>query len=56
LWAPLLLGALVLGSIAAGVGYLLAQCVWRARMLYHLRRRRARSNLARSSARGVTLD
>ena len=44
LWAPLLLGALVLGSIAAGAGFVLAQFAWRARVLYHLRRRRARSN------------
>ncbi len=43
LWAPLLLGALVLGLAAAICGYILAQCVWRARVLYHLRRRRARS-------------
>jgi uncharacterized protein (DUF2062 family) len=43
LWAPLLLGALVLGLIAAGSGYVLAQVAWRARVLYHLRRRRARS-------------
>jgi hypothetical protein len=43
LWVPLLLGALVLGLVAAGVGYLLAQGVWRAHVLYHLRRRRARA-------------
>jgi uncharacterized protein (DUF2062 family) len=44
LWAPLLLGALVLGCIAAATGYVLAQSVWRVHVLYHLRRRRARSN------------
>jgi len=49
LWAPLLLGALVLGLVAAGCGYVLAQCLWRARVLYHLRRRRARSS-GRSAA------
>jgi uncharacterized protein len=43
LWPPLLLGALVLGLVAAGCGYVLAQCAWRARVLYQLRRRRARS-------------
>ena len=43
LWPPLLLGALVLGSIAAASGYVLAQGVWRARVIYQLRRRRARS-------------
>jgi uncharacterized protein (DUF2062 family) len=43
LWAPLLLGALVLGLVAAGSGYVLAQLAWRARILYQLRRRRARS-------------
>jgi uncharacterized protein (DUF2062 family) len=50
LWAPLLLGALVLGCIAAVAGYVLAQSVWRARVRYHLRRRRARS-----SGRGTAL-
>ena len=43
LWTPLLLGALVLGLVAAGLGYVLAQLAWRARILYQLRRRRARS-------------
>jgi len=51
LWAPLLLGALVLGLAAAGAGYVLAQFAWRVRVLYQLRRRRARSN-----GRGATLD
>jgi uncharacterized protein len=51
LWPPLLLGALVLGLIAAASGYLLAQGVWRARVIYHLRRRRARS-----SSRSAALD
>jgi hypothetical protein len=49
LWPPLLLGALVLGLIAAAAGYLLAQGVWRARVIYQLRRRRARS-CSRSAA------
>jgi uncharacterized protein (DUF2062 family) len=44
LWAPLLLGALVLGLLAAALGYVLAQLAWRARVLYHIRRRRARSS------------
>ena len=51
LWAPLLLGALVLGLVAAGIGYVLAQGVWRAHVLFHLRRRRARS-----CSRGAALD
>src|ERR1700685_2937773 len=38
LWAPLLLGALVLGLVAAGAGYVMAQLAWRAHVLYHLRR------------------
>ena len=42
LWAPLLLGALVLGLIASATGYVLAESVWRMRVLYQLRRRRAR--------------
>jgi uncharacterized protein (DUF2062 family) len=49
LWAPLLLGALVLGLVAAGLGYVLAQFAWRAHVLLQLRRRRARSN-GRSAA------
>jgi uncharacterized protein len=51
LWPPLLLGALVLGLVAAACGYLLAQAVWRARVFYQLRRRRARS-----SVRNIALD
>ncbi len=50
LWEPLLLGALVLGSCAAALGYVLAQFVWRARVAYLLRRRRLRSNLRRAAA------
>lgn len=49
LWPPLLLGALVLGLTAAASGYVLAQCAWRARVIYQLRRRRARSS-SRSAA------
>ncbi len=45
LWEPLLLGAFVLGLAAAVSGYVLAQCAWRARVLYLLRRRRLRSSL-----------
>jgi uncharacterized protein (DUF2062 family) len=51
LWEPLLLGALVLGLAAAALGYALAQLLWRARLAYHLRRRRTRS-----AARGCALD
>jgi uncharacterized protein (DUF2062 family) len=49
LWAPLLLGALVLGLAAAAAGYVLAQLAWRAHVFFHLRRRRARSG-GRSTA------
>ena len=51
LWAPLLLGAFVLGLAAAGLGYVLAQFAWRVHVLLQLRRRRARSN-----GRGAALD
>jgi len=51
LWAPLLLGALVLGLIAAACGYVLAQAAWRAHVIYQLRRRRARLG-----GRGIALD
>jgi uncharacterized protein (DUF2062 family) len=44
LWTPLLLGALVLGVLAAGLGYLLGQAVWHVRVLYRLRRRRLHSS------------
>ncbi len=43
LWQPLLLGALALSILAGALGYVLAQCVWRAGVLYRLRLRRARS-------------
>jgi uncharacterized protein len=39
LWQPLLLGAFVLGVSAAALGYLAGQGLWRARVLYRLRRR-----------------
>jgi uncharacterized protein len=51
LWAPLLLGALVLGITAAACGYILASLAWRIRVSFQLRRRRARL-----SGRGSTLD
>jgi uncharacterized protein (DUF2062 family) len=43
LWEPLLLGALVLGLCTATLGFILAQVAWRARVILHLRHRRARS-------------
>jgi uncharacterized protein (DUF2062 family) len=49
LWPPPLLGALVLGLAAAGLGYVLAQGVWRARVILHLRRRRSRSGARRAA-------
>ncbi|MGA9025617.1 MAG: DUF2062 domain-containing protein [Steroidobacteraceae bacterium] len=52
LWPPLLLGALVLGLIAAASGYVFAQCLWRARVAYHLRCRRARAARPRTPDRG----
>ncbi|HEX3395107.1 MAG TPA: DUF2062 domain-containing protein [Steroidobacteraceae bacterium] len=51
LWPPLLLGALVLGLIAAASGYVLAQVAWRARVIYQLRQRRARLG-----GRAIVLD
>jgi uncharacterized protein (DUF2062 family) len=47
LWEPLMLGALVLGLCAAAAGYLLAQCVWRGRVIYRLHRRRERLSMHR---------
>ena len=44
LWGPLILGAVVLGIAAALFGYALAQCAWRARVVYLLRRRRNASS------------
>jgi uncharacterized protein len=43
MWAPLVTGSIVLGAIAALLGYMLVQSLWRARVSYLLRRRRARS-------------
>jgi uncharacterized protein (DUF2062 family) len=43
LWAPLFLGAMVLGLAAAGLGYVLGQLFWHGRVMYRLRRRRQRS-------------
>lgn len=51
LWSPLLLGSLVLGCIAAALGYVLAQALWRTRVLHHLRCRRDRTRRARFAAR-----
>lgn len=56
LWAPMLLGALVLGLASAAAGYVLAQCAWRVRVVYHLRRRRARLNLRRTTLDQRPLD
>jgi uncharacterized protein (DUF2062 family) len=53
LWEPLFLGALVLGLLAAAFGYVLAQCLWRLRVLYTLRRRR-QARLARALGRTGT--
>ena len=47
LWEPLFLGALVLGAIASLIGYVLAQCLWRARVVHLLRKRRRRSQARR---------
>jgi uncharacterized protein (DUF2062 family) len=49
LWEPLLLGALVLGLTAAALGYMLAEGVWRARVVYRLRRRRLRGAVRRAA-------
>jgi len=40
---PLLLGALVLGVSAGALGYVLGEVAWRARVVHHLRQRRART-------------
>jgi len=48
-WAPLLLGALVLGALTAAVGYAAAQFLWRLRVVRHLRLRRERSGARRRS-------
>ena len=42
LWAPLLLGAMVLGLAAAGFGYLVGETAWHMRVLYRVKRRRRR--------------
>ena len=56
LWAPLLLGASVLGIISATLGYVAAQFFWRIRVLHHLRRRRMRSSLRAAGLRSSAFD
>jgi uncharacterized protein len=56
LWEPLLLGAFVLGVLAAGSGYTLGQLVWRAWILYRLRRRRMRSSLRGAAFHQNSID
>jgi len=41
-WEPLLLGCLLLGALAASVGYLIANLAWRAAVALSIRRRRIR--------------
>jgi hypothetical protein len=50
------LGALVLGLIAAVTGYVLAESVWRLRVVYQLRRRRARLSGRAVAPGAATLD
>ena len=56
LWAPLLLGALVLGLLAAGLGYMLGQLVWRARILHRWRRRRLNSGMRGAALHQGSID
>lgn len=56
LWAPLLLGALVLGLLAAGLGYMLGHLAWRAWILHQLRRRRLRSSLRGAALHQNSID
>jgi len=56
LWEPLLLGALVLGLGAAALGYVIAQCAWRARVAVLMRRRRTRSTLRGAALCQHTVD
>jgi len=56
LWEPLLLGALVLGLLAAGLGYLLGITVWHVRVLHRLRRRRMHLRTHRGAFHQNSLD
>ncbi len=56
LWPPLLLGSLVLGALAALLGYALAQFLWRLRVAYLLRRRRAHSSSRRGALDEYPVD
>jgi uncharacterized protein (DUF2062 family) len=56
LWAPLLLGALFLGAVSAAIGYVLAQLLWRLRVIYLLKQRRARLGVRRSALGENTVD
>ena len=50
-WQPLLLGCLLLGALAASVGYLLANLIWRGAVALNLWRRRDRRRLLVKNAR-----
>lgn len=56
LWPPLLLGALCLGAASAAIGYVLARLLWRARVVYLLRRKRARCVARQPALNQNTID
>jgi uncharacterized protein (DUF2062 family) len=56
LWGPLLLGALFLGVVSAAIGYVLAQLLWRIRVVYLIKQRRARLELRRPALGENSVD
>ncbi|MFT5394257.1 MAG: hypothetical protein ACI8PT_004467 [Gammaproteobacteria bacterium] len=51
IWAPLLLGSLVLGVVSALVGYLAISVLWRVHVIRRWRERRAQKRAARARYR-----
>ena len=48
IWQPLLMGSLVCGALAAGLGYALVLGLWRLHLIRHLRRRKRAMLLRRA--------
>ncbi len=50
IWAPFLLGCFICGSVASVLGYFGIQALWRWHIVQHLKKRRARTAKAATSA------
>jgi uncharacterized protein (DUF2062 family) len=50
IWAPLLLGCFVCGSVCAATGYLAIRALWRWHVIQHMKRRRSRAQAGTATA------